>query len=74
MKKEHIGSSLDGFLREERICEEVTVGAIKRVLARQVKAAMAAAWASKAGTARGMRASGAAKVPTKRADREVHPT
>jgi hypothetical protein len=40
MKKKNIGSSFDSWLREERIYEEVTATAIKRVLARQVEAAM----------------------------------
>ncbi len=40
MKKKNIGSSFDGWLREEGICEEVTATAVKRVLARQVEAAM----------------------------------
>jgi antitoxin HicB len=40
MKKKNIGSSFDGWLREEGIYEEVTATAIKRVLARQVEAAM----------------------------------
>lgn len=40
MKKKNIGSSFDSWLREEGIYEEVSAGAIKRVLARQVEAAM----------------------------------
>ena len=32
--KGHIGSSFDDFLKEDAICEEVTAGAIKRVIAR----------------------------------------
>jgi hypothetical protein len=40
MKNKNIGSSFDGWLREEGIHEEVTATAIKRVLARQVEAAM----------------------------------
>lgn len=40
MKKKNIGSSFDNWLREEGIYEEVTAAAHKRVLARQVKAAM----------------------------------
>ena len=40
MKKKDIGSSFDNWLREEGIYEEVTATAIKRVLARQVEAAM----------------------------------
>lgn len=40
VKKRNIGSSFDRWLREEGIYEEVTATAIKRVLARQVEAAM----------------------------------
>ena len=40
MNKKNIGSSFDSWLREEGIQEEVTAGAIKRVLARQLEAAM----------------------------------
>jgi antitoxin HicB len=36
----HIGSSLDDFLEEEGILEEINVIAIKRVLAWQIKNAM----------------------------------
>jgi len=38
MKTKNIGSSFDSWLREEGIYEEVSANAIKRVLARQVKA------------------------------------
>jgi antitoxin HicB len=40
MKKKNIGSTFDSFLREEGIYEEVSASAIKRVVARQVEAAM----------------------------------
>jgi hypothetical protein len=40
MKKKNIGSSFDSWLREEGIYEEVTATVIRRVLARQVEAAM----------------------------------
>jgi antitoxin HicB len=40
MKKKHIGSTFDSWLTGEGIREEVTAAAIKRVLARQVEAAM----------------------------------
>ena len=40
MDKRNIGSSFDSWLREEGIQQEVTAGAIKRVLARQVRGAM----------------------------------
>lgn len=57
MKKENIGSSFDSWLREEGIQEEVTAGAIKRVVARQVQAAMAEGGLSKAEMARRMHTS-----------------
>jgi antitoxin HicB len=60
MKKKHVGSSLDSWLREEGIYEEVTANAIKRVLARQVEAAMKERHFSKAEMARRMRTSRAA--------------
>ena len=60
MKKKHVGSSLDSWLREEGIYEEVTAGAVKRVLARQVEAAMKEKRFSKAEMARRMRTSRAA--------------
>jgi predicted XRE-type DNA-binding protein len=40
MKAENIGTSFDSWLREEGIYEETTARAIKRVLARQLEAAM----------------------------------
>ena len=40
MKKKNIGASFDSWLREEGIYEEVNTAAIKRVLARQVEAAV----------------------------------
>jgi DNA-binding Xre family transcriptional regulator len=39
-KKGRIGSSFDNYLREEGIYEQVTAGAIKRVIARQLDALM----------------------------------
>ena len=60
MKKKRVGSSLDSWLREEGIYEEVTANAIKRVLARQVEAAMKERHFSKAEMARRMRTSRAA--------------
>ena len=36
MKEKNVGTSFDSWLEEEGIRQEVTVGAIKRVLARQV--------------------------------------
>ncbi len=60
MKKKNIGSSLDSLLREEGMYEEVTAAAIKRVLARQVAAAMKEKRFSKAEMARRMQTSRAA--------------
>jgi hypothetical protein len=60
MKKKNMGSSFDSWLREEGIYEEVTATAIKRVLARQVEAAMKEKRFSKAEMARRMRTSRAA--------------
>jgi len=57
MKKKNIGSSLDSLLREEGTYEEVSAAAIKRVLARQVEAAMKEKHLSKAEMARRMRTS-----------------
>ncbi len=57
MDKRNIGSSFDSWLREEGIQEEVTAGAIKRVLARQVRGAMADGGLSKAEMARRMQTS-----------------
>jgi antitoxin HicB len=60
MKKKNIGSSFDSWLSEEGIREEVTATAIKRVLARQVEAAMIEKNFSKAEMARRMNTSRAA--------------
>ena len=60
MKKKNIGSTFDSWLREEGIYEEVTASAIKRVLARQVEAAMREKNFSKTEMARRMRTSRAA--------------
>ena len=57
MKKNNIGSSVDSWLREEGIYQEVTATAIKRVLARQVEAAMKERNFSKAEMARRMHTS-----------------
>ena len=57
MKKDNIGSSFDSWLREEGIYQEVTATAIKRVLARQVEAAMRERNFSKAEMARRMHTS-----------------
>jgi antitoxin HicB len=60
MKKKNIGSSFDSLLREDGIYEEVSANAIKRVLARQVEAAMKEKHLSKAAMARKMHTSRAA--------------
>jgi hypothetical protein len=57
MKKKNIGSSFDSWLREEGLYEQVTANAIKRVLARQVEAAMKEKQFSKAEMVRRMRTS-----------------
>ena len=60
MKKKNIGSSLDSWLREEGIYEEVCANSIKRVVARQVEAAMQENGLSKTEMARRMHTSRAA--------------
>jgi antitoxin HicB len=60
MKRKNIGSSFDSWLREEDIYGEVTAGAIKRILAQQVEAAMKERHLSKAEMARRMQTSRAA--------------
>ena len=57
MKDKNVGTSFDNWLREEGIHEEVTAGAIKRVLARQVEAAMEQEGLSKTEMARRMQTS-----------------
>ncbi len=56
-KKGRIGSSFDSFLKEEGIYEDVTAGAIKRVLASQIMQAMEAEHISKSEMARRMNTS-----------------
>ncbi len=60
MKKKNIGSSLDSWLREEGLYGETTNTAIKRVVARQVEAAMQEKGLSKAEMAKRMNTSRAA--------------
>jgi hypothetical protein len=60
MKRKNVGSSFDSLLREEGIYEAVTTAAIKRVLARQLEAAMKEKQFTKAEMARRMRTSRAA--------------
>jgi antitoxin HicB len=60
MKKKNIGSSLDSWLRKEGIFEETSAAAIKRVLTRQLEAAMEEQGLSKGEMARRMHSSRAA--------------
>jgi antitoxin HicB len=55
MKKKNIGSTFDSWLREERLYEKVSAAAIKRVVARQVAAAMQQKGLTKVEMARRMR-------------------
>ena len=57
MKRKHVGTSFDSWLDEEGIRQEVTTGAIKRVLARQVVAAMVQEGLTRAEMARRMQTS-----------------
>ncbi|MGO9940966.1 MAG: hypothetical protein ACLPH3_25165 [Terracidiphilus sp.] len=57
MKHKNIGSSFDSWLRREGIYEEVSAAGLKRVLARQMAAAMEEKQLSKAEMARGAGAS-----------------
>ena len=57
MKNKHIGSSFDDFLKKERIHEEATSHAIKRVIAWQLAEAMKAEKISKSEMARRMKTS-----------------
>jgi DNA-binding Xre family transcriptional regulator len=54
MKKKNIGSTFDSWLREDGIYEEVSANAIKRVIARQITAAMSQKGITKAEMARQM--------------------
>jgi predicted XRE-type DNA-binding protein len=53
----HIGSSFESFLKEERILEECTATAIKRVLARQIEHAMQERGLTKSAMSKAMRTS-----------------
>jgi antitoxin HicB len=57
MKKKNIGSTFDSWLRQEGLYEEVSATAIKRVVARQVEAAMEQKGLTKAEMARRMHTS-----------------
>ena len=56
-RKGRLGSSFDDFLKDGGIYEEVTAGAIKRVLTRQIAEAMKAGEISKSEMARRMNTS-----------------
>ena len=60
MKKKNIGSTFDSWLREEGLYEKVSATAIKRVVARQVAAAMHQKGLTKVEMARRMHTSRAA--------------
>ena len=60
VEKENIGSTFDSWLREDGLYKEVSATAIKRVVARQVEAAMEEKGLTKAEMARRMRTSRAA--------------
>lgn len=60
MKKKNVGSTFDSWLRAEGFYEEVSATAIKRVVARQVEAAMHQKGLTKAEMARRMHTSRAA--------------
>lgn len=60
MRKKNIGSTFDSWLREEGLYEKVSASAIKRVIARQVAAAMHQQGLTKVEMARRMRTSRAA--------------
>jgi DNA-binding Xre family transcriptional regulator len=56
-KKGRIGSSFDDFLKEEKIYEEATARAIKRVIARQLDALMQDQGITKSNLAKRMKTS-----------------
>ncbi len=56
-KRGRIGSDFDDFLKQEGLYEEVTAGAVKRVLTQQITEAMKAGDISKSEMARRMRTS-----------------
>ena len=56
-KSGRIGSDFDDFLKDEGLYEEVTAGAVKRVLTQQIAEAMKAGDISKSEMARRMRTS-----------------
>ncbi len=60
MKKKNIGSAFDSWLRDEGLYEKVSATAIKRVIARQLEAAMRQKGLTKVEMARRMHTSRAA--------------
>jgi predicted XRE-type DNA-binding protein len=56
-RKGRIGSSFDSFLEEEGLYEDVTAGAVKRVLASQILEAMKTGQITKSEMARRMKTS-----------------
>lgn len=56
-KKGRVGSSFDDYLKSEGLYEEVTAGAIKRVIARQLDALMEKQGITKSELARRMKTS-----------------
>jgi predicted XRE-type DNA-binding protein len=56
-RKGQVGSDFDDFLKDEGLYEEVTAGAIKRVLTQQISEAMKAGDISKSEMARRMKTS-----------------
>ncbi len=57
IQKGRIGSAFEDFLKEDGIYEEVTAGAVKRLLTRQITDAMKAGRISKSEMARRMKTS-----------------
>jgi hypothetical protein len=57
MKKKHIGSNFDDFLREERLLAAAEAGAIKRVIAFQISQEMSRRKLTKSEMARRMKTS-----------------
>lgn len=60
MTKPHVGSSLDDFLAEEAMLQEVTAIAVKRVIAWQIQEEMASQKLTKTAMAKKMHTSRAA--------------
>ncbi|WP_114637028.1 XRE family transcriptional regulator [Polynucleobacter necessarius] len=60
MKRKHIGSSFDGFLREESLLEHSTTIAVKRIIAWQIEREMEKQKLTKTSMAKKMHTSRAA--------------